>query len=176
MQYLHQISRCQRVAVADVARRACERCAAGRPQPVLEPDPLGIEVECDADRLVAVVEHLVRNAQDATAEQGTVRVVVRLGSVGATAEPSRVSTSESSTLLRVPHAVLEVIDDGSGMTPEFVRDRLFSPFDSTKGSKGMGIGAYQAREYVRSIGGRIEVESAPGRGTCMRILLPLAVN
>ena len=168
--------RAQRVAVADLARRACERCAAGRPQPVLEPDPLGIEVECDADRLVAVLEHLVRNAQDATAGQGTVRVVVRLGSVGATADTTRVSTSESSTLLRVPHAVLEVIDDGSGMTPEFVRDRLFKPFDSTKGSKGMGIGAYQAREYVRSIGGRVEVESTPGRGTCMRILLPLAVN
>ena len=168
--------RAQRVSIAEVARRACERCASGRPPPVLEPDPLGIEVECDADRLVAVVEHLVRNAQDATGEQGTVRVAIRLGAFGAPAEPARVSASESSTLLRVPHAVLEVIDDGSGMTPEFVRDRLFSPFDSTKGSKGMGIGAYQAREYIRSIGGRIEVDSAPGRGTCMRVMLPLAVN
>ena len=168
--------RAQRVAIAEVARRACERCASGKPQPALEPDPLGIEVECDADRLVAVVEHLIRNAQDATAEQGTIRVAVRLGAIGATAEPERVSVSESSMLLRMPHAVLEVIDDGSGMTAEFVRDRLFSPFDSTKGSKGMGIGAYQAREYVRSIGGRIEVDSAPGRGTCMRVTLPLAVN
>lgn len=69
-----------------------------------------------------------------------------------------------------------MIDDGSGMTDDFVRDRLFKPFDTTKGSKGMGIGAYQAREYVRSIGGRIEVDSEAGRGTCMRVLLPLAVN
>ena len=169
--------RAQRVALADVARRACERCASGRPQPVLEPDPLRIEVQCDADRLVSVVEHLLRNAQDATTERGSVRVLVRVGTPGSVgAEPSRASASESSTLLRVPHAVLEVIDDGGGMTPEFVRDRLFKPFDSTKGSKGMGIGAYQAREFVRSIGGRVEVESAPGRGTCMRVLLPLAVN
>ncbi|MFO1395084.1 MAG: XrtA/PEP-CTERM system histidine kinase PrsK [Steroidobacteraceae bacterium] len=168
--------RAQAISLTEVARRACERCAAGRPQPSLEPDPLGIEVECDPDRLVAVVEHLVRNAQDATPESGRVRVVARLGTPGASVDQAVVSATESSTLLRVPHAVLEVTDDGSGMTADFVRDRLFKPFDTTKGSKGMGIGAYQAREYVRSIGGRIEVESTPGRGTCMRVLLPLAVN
>ncbi|MFO1407108.1 MAG: XrtA/PEP-CTERM system histidine kinase PrsK [Steroidobacteraceae bacterium] len=171
--------RAQAIPLSEVARRACERCAAGRPLPTLELDPLGIEVECDPDRLVAVVEHLVRNAQDATPDTGHVRVVARLGAPGAPGAPGVAevaSASESSTLLRVPHAVLEVIDDGSGMTDDFVRDRLFKPFDTTKGSKGMGIGAYQAREYVRSIGGRIEVDSEAGRGTCMRVLLPLAVN
>ncbi len=60
------------------------------------------------------------------------------------------------------------------MTPEFVRERLFRPFDSTKGSKGMGIGAYQAREYVRSLGGWLEVESRPGSGTTIRIVVPVA--
>jgi len=59
------------------------------------------------------------------------------------------------------------------MTAEFIRDRLFKPFDSTKGSKGMGIGAYQAREYVRSLGGDVAVESTPGVGTRFTIQLPL---
>ena len=43
--------------------------------------------------------------------------------------------------------------------------RLFRPFDSTKGSKGMGIGAYQTREYARWLGGDVEVQSTPGKGT-----------
>jgi signal transduction histidine kinase len=59
------------------------------------------------------------------------------------------------------------------MEPEFVRDRLFRPFDSTKGAKGMGIGAYQAREYVRVLGGDVEVQSSPGCGTSFSISLPV---
>jgi signal transduction histidine kinase len=57
------------------------------------------------------------------------------------------------------------------MSPEFVRERLFRPFDSTKGSQSMGIGAYQARDYVRALGGRIEVSSVPGSGTTFTISL-----
>ena len=69
---------------------------------------------------------------------------------------------------------LVIEDDGPGMDAEFVRERLFRPFDSTKGSKGMGIGAYQTREYVQSLGGRVEVQSSPGLGTAFSIILPLA--
>jgi signal transduction histidine kinase len=58
------------------------------------------------------------------------------------------------------------------MTPQFVKERLFRPFDTTKGSKGMGIGAYQVREYVHSIGGRVSVWSAPGEGTRVTLRLP----
>ena len=54
-----------------------------------------------------------------------------------------------------------------------MRERLFRPFDSTKGSKGMGIGAYQVREYVRMLGGQVEVQSSPGLGTRFSISLPL---
>jgi signal transduction histidine kinase len=59
------------------------------------------------------------------------------------------------------------------MDMAFVRERLFRPFDSTKGSKGMGIGAYQTREYVRQLGGEVEVQSSPGVGTRFLIKLPL---
>jgi signal transduction histidine kinase len=59
------------------------------------------------------------------------------------------------------------------MEPTFLRERLFRPFDSTKGSKGMGIGAYQAREFIRNAGGEITVESRAGQGTTFRISLPV---
>jgi signal transduction histidine kinase len=59
------------------------------------------------------------------------------------------------------------------MSPEFVKERLFKPFDTTKGSKGMGIGAYQVREYVVGLGGRVKVSSEPGRGTVFALWLPL---
>ena len=58
------------------------------------------------------------------------------------------------------------------MDAEFVRERLFRPFDSTKGSKGMGIGAYQVREYARGAGRQTsEVQSScPGEGTQFSVL------
>lgn len=60
------------------------------------------------------------------------------------------------------------------MTPEFVQHRLFRPFDSTKGDAGMGIGAYQCREYVHSLGGEVEVRSDTGKGTTFVIRVPAA--
>jgi len=69
--------------------------------------------------------------------------------------------------------VIEVADSGAGMSAEFVRDRLFRPFDSTKGPKGMGIGAYQVRDYVRSIRGDVAVSSSPGAGTVFSLSLPI---
>ena len=69
-------------------------------------------------------------------------------------------------------AIIEIIDTGSGMDDEFIRTRLFQPFDSTKGA-GMGIGAYECRETLRALDGNIEVSSIPGRGTRFRLNLPL---
>jgi signal transduction histidine kinase len=57
------------------------------------------------------------------------------------------------------------------MPPEFVRDRLFKPFSTTK-SAGFGIGLYQVKGIVEAHGGRIEVDSGVGRGTTFRVLLP----
>jgi signal transduction histidine kinase len=58
------------------------------------------------------------------------------------------------------------------MEPDFVRERLFRPFDSTKGAEGMGIGAYQIREIVRACGGEVVVRSEVGIGTTMELCLP----
>jgi len=112
----------------------------------------GATVLADPDRLTAILEHVIRNAQDATVARGRVTVEVR--------------SDERE-------ARLTVIDDGAGMDEAFLRTRLFRPFDSTKGSKGMGIGAYQVREYARTLGGDVDVWSAPGRGTKFCIRLPL---
>jgi len=69
------------------------------------------------------------------------------------------------------NAVVEVADDGIGMTPEFVRERLFKPFQTTK-EHGMGIGVYESFQYVTGLGGRMLVESTPDTGTKVRVLLP----
>jgi signal transduction histidine kinase len=69
--------------------------------------------------------------------------------------------------------VIEIADQGPGMTPEFIQNDLFRPLRTTKAG-GHGIGAYQARELIRAAGGEIEVVSSPGAGTTMRIVLPLA--
>lgn len=123
-----------------------------RPAATFEPPPAPVTVQADADRLAAVLEHVIRNAQDACEPADAIDLKV-------TIEAARVR--------------LTIADTGPGMTPEFVRARLFRPFDSTKGSKGMGIGAFQVREYVRSLGGDVEVQSSPGSGTRFDIILPL---
>jgi putative PEP-CTERM system histidine kinase len=103
------------------------------------------------DRVERVIGHIVQNAIDATHKDG--RIVVTLNREDA-------------------KAVIEVLDNGHGMTDDFVRERLFKPFQTTK-QGGMGIGAYESYQYVQELGGDIVVESTPGVGTKMRILLPL---
>ena len=68
-------------------------------------------------------------------------------------------------------ALIEVRDSGCGMSPEFIRDQLFRPFQTTKAS-GMGIGVFEARQYLRELGGDIRVESTPDVGTVMQLVLP----
>jgi putative PEP-CTERM system histidine kinase len=143
----------RRIALSEVATQACERTRVRDPQPVARVDGVDAYVDADPERLLVMTEHLIRNAQDACGDQGSVVVTI-----SAEGEWSR----------------LQVEDDGSGMDDTFVRERLFKPFDTTKGSKGMGIGAYQVREYVTSLGGRVDVRSVPGRGTRFTLWLPRA--
>jgi putative PEP-CTERM system histidine kinase len=103
-----------------------------------------------ADQLEHVIGHLVQNAIDATGGSGEVTVLLR---------------RENEA------AVIEVTDNGVGMTPEFVRDRLFRPFQTTKNA-GMGVGVYESSQYVTELGGRIMVESVPDAGTRVRVVLP----
>ena len=103
------------------------------------------------ERLERVLGHLVHNALDATTVDGRVWM----------------SVERMSGQVRI-----EVGDTGTGMTEEFVQTRLFKPFSSTKGS-GMGVGSYESAQYVRELGGSIEVASRPAQGTIVTVLLPL---
>ena len=103
------------------------------------------------ERLERVIGHVVQNALDATDMNG--RVWVKLEKQGG-------------------QALLEVGDTGQGMSPEFVRERLFKPFQTTK-QAGMGIGAYESFQYVQELGGKILVDSQEGKGTRVTMLLPL---
>ena len=69
-------------------------------------------------------------------------------------------------------AVLEIRDDGPGMSPEFLSERLHHPFQSTK-KTGYGIGLFQCRMLAEQLGGILEIESEPGCGTTARLSLPL---
>jgi len=142
----------QRVGIAVAVADAVERCKSREPVPEFDNDAEDAQVWIDRERLTAVLAHLIRNAQEATDRDG--HVSVKLG------------TSDTDVLI-------EISDDGCGMEPDFVRTRLFRPFDTTKGSKGMGIGAYQARTFVAEAGGTLQVESEPGRGTVFAVRLPL---
>jgi putative PEP-CTERM system histidine kinase len=110
-----------------------------------------VEALVDASALEQAVGHLIQNALDASsAEPVTIRV-----------------TTEDMNV------ALAISDKGIGMDGDFVRNRLFQPFASSKPG-GFGIGAFEARSLITAMGGRISVDSRPGRGTTFTILLPAA--
>jgi len=142
----------QLVRITTVVAEAVERCRGRDPLPVVADEAPEARAWIDRERFATVLAHLIRNAQEACDREGRVAVTVGAGD---------------------QFVIITIEDDGCGMDPEFVRTRLFRPFDTTKGSKGMGIGAYQARAFVTDAGGSLQVDSEPGRGTCVTIRLPL---
>jgi putative PEP-CTERM system histidine kinase len=106
----------------------------------------------DEALLEQVFAHLIQNAIDASAE----------------GKPIQIRLEAASNDIKI-----DVIDQGCGMSEDFVRNRLFQPFQSTK-TGGYGIGAYEAREIVRGFGGRLEVSSRQGIGSTFSVTLPLA--
>ncbi|MFQ5804468.1 MAG: XrtA/PEP-CTERM system histidine kinase PrsK, partial [Candidatus Methylomirabilales bacterium] len=103
----------------------------------------------DPEQLEGVIRNLTTNAIEAIDGNGAVRI---------------------ETFQEGGEAVLVVSDNGCGMSPEFVRDSLFRPFRSTKG--GLGIGLYQCKQVAEAHGGRLDIQSAEGRGTTCVLRLP----
>ena len=136
-----------------IASGAADRCTGRDPAPTLELNGVEALVSANPEEFIMVLTHLIRNAQDATPEDGNVVLTL--------------AREEDNILIQVK-------DTGCGMSPEFIRERMFRPFDSTKGSQGMGIGAYQAREFARRIGGELIVLSQPGAGTTVIMSLPIS--
>jgi signal transduction histidine kinase len=108
-------------------------------------------VPIDPSQMQKVVTNLVINAQEAMRGPGEIVV---------------------STARQDSSIVLSVRDNGSGMSPEFVRRSLFRPFQTTK-KTGLGIGMFHCRMIVEAHAGRIEVETEEGKGTNFRVVLPL---
>ncbi|HKP66054.1 MAG TPA: XrtA/PEP-CTERM system histidine kinase PrsK [Casimicrobiaceae bacterium] len=136
------------VDVDALVRRVCATKSASRVIDVASQGPL--DTVAHEDRLEHVIGHLLQNAIDATTAAGSVSV----------------SVERRGTMV-----VIVVADTGRGMTHEFVRDRLFKPFETTK-SSGMGIGVYESVQYVSSIGGEISIDSKLGEGTTVEVRLP----
>jgi len=103
----------------------------------------------DAEEIEKVVHNLVLNAHEAGASNGSLTINVGIDET----------------------VFFEVTDEGCGMSQEFIRDRLFKPFQTTK-PKGFGIGLFQCRQIIEAHGGEIEVVSKLGEGTSFKVLLP----
>jgi putative PEP-CTERM system histidine kinase len=138
--------------VGNVIQNVVKRTIDRKPVPKLKACKKNLIVQADPERLSMVLEHLIRNAQEATNQDGSITI----------------STEAADSV-----ATISITDTGCGMTQDFIRDRLFRPFDSTKGSQSMGIGAYQARDYIRTLGGQMEVTSNVGVGTTFSVRLPV---
>jgi signal transduction histidine kinase len=114
------------------------------------PDKLVAPV--DGERIERVLENLILNALEAMGGKSG-RLTIAAG-------------KEDEW-----HVFLRVCDTGIGMTEEFINTRLFRPFATTK-EKGIGLGVYTCREVVAAHGGRLDVQSEVGAGTCFRVVLP----
>ncbi|MCS5712060.1 XrtA/PEP-CTERM system histidine kinase PrsK [Candidatus Berkiella aquae] len=114
-----------------------------------------IQVLGNEDQFVNILCHLVENAQQATAEHGEVTLSVML------------NDGKLSIAIR---------DSGCGMEAEFLHGDLYKPFITTKGEKGMGIGVYEAKEYVNHVGGKLSVETEKNKGSTFTLEFPLVVR
>ena len=139
------------LAIDEVVQQAVRNKRGFEPRPVLRLRARGLSVMADRERLERVLGHLVQNAIEATPRDGSVTIEVAQ---------------------RDGMAIISIQDTGTGMNEEFVRERLFKPFDSTKAA-GMGIGAFESREYIQELGGRLEVRSNPQIGTTFDVILPV---
>jgi len=147
----HAVEQATEVDLGALLAAVVKRKRKGVPRPELPAVTVACRVIAERSRLENVLLHLVDNAQQATAPDGRITLDLRCnGSM----------------------AAVEIRDTGHGMDAGFIRDRLFRPFDTTKGNAGMGIGMYESREYVRQIGGDLQVESTPGKGTRVTVQLP----
>lgn len=144
------VERPEEIDAVECVSRVVRRYEAQHPVQLVEQQPCAVLGK--AESLEQALVHLVQNAIDASDPDVPVLLSVRVDGLS---------------------CVIEVIDSGEGMSAEFIRSRLFKPFHSSKPG-GFGIGAFEARELVRAMNGRLDVESREGIGTRFVLRLPLA--
>lgn len=147
------VAAAEKFDLRDALLEAVEARKRQTPVPICDKVNCPLVVWANRQRLVSALEHIIHNAQDATGKQGCVKVRVW----GGADARGRVA----------------IEDNGCGMSEEFIANSLFKPFETTKGLTGMGIGAYESREFVRSLGGELSVHSEPGKGSLFIFEIPL---
>jgi signal transduction histidine kinase/ActR/RegA family two-component response regulator len=145
-------------------RELLDRSLRGDVHVIIDLSPNLWPVEVDASELELVILNLAVNARDAMPKGGTIKI-------SAGNEAAQPEASGQGDFVR-----LVVTDDGYGMTPE-VQARVFEPFFTTKDiGKGSGLGLAQVHGFAQQSGGKVEIESAVGRGTTISLLLPRSPN
>jgi len=145
-----QVQGLEAIALGDLAQTLADRFRPVHPVALTRNQP--VMVMGDRDALEQALIHLIQNAIDASKPEMPVLLDVTAEGLNGT---------------------IAVIDSGVGMSPEFVRTGLFKPFVSSK-QGGFGIGAFEAREMIKAMGGRVSVESQKGLGTRFNVVLPVA--
>jgi putative PEP-CTERM system histidine kinase len=140
------------LALKSVVINSVKKCQDRMPRPSLRILDDSLKVVADEENLEMIVTHIIKNAQEATPSDGYVDVTLRGDGT---------------------FAIIDVEDNGTGMDANFIKTRLFRPFDTTKSGKGMGIGVYQTREFIRNLGGDVTVKSEPRIGTTFTISIPI---
>ncbi|AJR09039.1 PEP-CTERM system histidine kinase PrsK [Photobacterium gaetbulicola] len=144
---------CEWFDLTKVIEEACAMRSIQSPIPYFEHDhSQSISLKANRERVKNVLNHLLQNAQDATSHNGKVSI---------------------SLQLMAEHFTIVISDTGHGMSEAFINDRLFKPFDSTKGNAGMGLGAYDAKLLVEQMKGSIKVKSAISEGTSIVLSFPI---
>jgi putative PEP-CTERM system histidine kinase len=111
------------------------------------------QLSLNVDKLTNVLRHLVDNALYACQTSSTKKVTIICN-------------------VNKKNVTISVVDTGSGMSEEFVKTKLFKPFETTKGNAGMGLGVYDAKNFIEQIGGEITVYSEVNKGTEIALIIP----
>lgn len=145
----------KRLKLVDAVHQAVDECQRSTPRLTADIEQKDVTIIADQVRLVMTISNFIKNAQEATPDDGRVHVTLRFAAEKAT---------------------ITIEDNGSGMDWDFIHNRLFKPFETTKSGKGMGIGVYLSREYISELGGSLHVLSAPGEGTIITMTLPITTT
>jgi hypothetical protein len=139
------------VDLNDVIRETIREMKESIRSRIVEHYPALPAIDVDRAQMKKVITNLVLNADEATGANGEIRV----------------RTIPGNGSLRVT-----VSDNGCGIPKDYLEKNLFRMFSTTK-STGFGVGLFQSKQIVEAHGGKIEVESAVGKGTTFTILLPI---
>jgi len=152
-------------ALVDGMRTLIERSLGPGIELVIELDPTVGAAVADANQLELAILNLAINARDAMPGGGRLTV---------TTSPAQHGWNGEAAPMIGEFVSVSVADTGTGMSPN-VLERAFEPFFTTKGiGKGTGLGLSQVYGIAKQSGGAVTIDSAPGRGTTVRILLPQA--